>query len=79
MAEKFSQEYFREPWRGYGGSVVDVFNKLKAQKYEQPFKPAAEQFNGSGSYGNGAGKKYHLYFLTVTTVVHGQTVAYNFY
>jgi len=59
LAEKFSQEYFREPWRGYGGSVVDVFNKLKAQRYEQPFKPAAEQFNGSGSYGNGAGMRAH--------------------
>jgi len=59
LAEKFSQEYYREPWRGYGGSVVDVFNKLKSQKYEEPFKPAAEQFNGSGSYGNGAGMRAH--------------------
>ena len=25
------KEYFREPWRGYGGSVVEVFTKLKSK------------------------------------------------
>ncbi len=39
--------------RGYGQHVVDVFEKLRAQKFADPFKPAKNQFNGTGSYGNG--------------------------
>ena len=31
----------------------DVFRKLKAQNYSDPFGPASEQFDGTGSYGNG--------------------------
>ena len=31
LARKFHEEYFNEPWRGYGGSVVEVFTKLSAQ------------------------------------------------
>lgn len=46
-------EYFKEPKRGYGQNVVDVFYKLKNQKYEDVWRPAREQFDGSGSYGNG--------------------------
>jgi len=59
IAKNFSEEYFREPWRGYGGSVVEVFEKLRATNCEDPFKPASEQFAGSGSYGNGAGMRAH--------------------
>ena len=59
IAKNFTEEYFREPWRGYGGSVVEVFQKLKDSDCEDPFKPASEQFNGSGSYGNGAGMRAH--------------------
>lgn len=47
-------EYFKEPRRGYGGSVVDIFNKLKASKLEDIWLPAREQFSGLGSFGNGA-------------------------
>lgn len=47
------KEYFNNPRRGYGAQVVDIFHKLRAQKFEDPFGPAKEQFNGSGSYGNG--------------------------
>eukprot|EP00092_Neocalanus_flemingeri_P036244 GFUD01039461.1.p1 GENE.GFUD01039461.1~~GFUD01039461.1.p1 ORF type:complete len:366 (-),score=109.19 GFUD01039461.1:56-1153(-) len=59
IAKSFSDEYFNEPWRGYGGSVVEVFDKLRSTKCEDPFKPASEQFAGSGSYGNGAGMRAH--------------------
>ena len=31
MARKFQEEYFRSPHRGYGASVAEVFNKLRAQ------------------------------------------------
>ena len=47
------KEYFTHPRRGYGQQVVEVFHKLRAQKFEDPFGPAKEQFDGSGSYGNG--------------------------
>jgi len=59
IAKNFSSEYFKEPWRGYGGSVVEVFDKLRASNCEDHFKPAGEQFEGSGSYGNGAGMRAH--------------------
>ncbi|CAH1175613.1 unnamed protein product [Phaedon cochleariae] len=53
LARLFVNDYFKEPRRGYGQNVVDVFHKLKTSKFEDVFKPAAEQFMGSGSYGNG--------------------------
>ena len=33
---------------------MDVFAKLKRSDCVEPFKPGSEQFNGTGSYGNGA-------------------------
>jgi ADP-ribosylglycohydrolase len=33
--------------------VTEVFRKLNNQNLEDVWMPAAEQFNGSGSYGNG--------------------------
>ncbi|XP_028140272.1 ADP-ribosylhydrolase ARH3 [Diabrotica virgifera virgifera] len=53
LARLFVNEYFKEPKRGYGQSIVDVFRKLKNTKYEDVFKPAKEQFLGEGSFGNG--------------------------
>jgi poly(ADP-ribose) glycohydrolase ARH3 len=54
MAKRFTEEFFRQPKRGYGSNVVDVFYALKESEYEDPFGPAKNQFNGTGSYGNGA-------------------------
>lgn len=53
LAERFTAEYFREPDRGYGRAVTGVFEKLKESNFTDVYKPASEQFNGSGSYGNG--------------------------
>lgn len=53
MARLFVKEFFNEPRRGYGQGVVEVFHKLRANKFEDIYKPAAEQFFGLGSYGNG--------------------------
>ena len=54
MAKRFAVEYFKEPKRGYGNNVIDVFAALNRTHFERPFEPARQQFNGSGSYGNGA-------------------------
>ncbi|XP_044143583.1 ADP-ribose glycohydrolase ARH3 isoform X1 [Bufo gargarizans] len=54
LAERFTIEYFSDPDRGYGMGVVHVFEKLQSGKYQSVFTPAKEQFNGKGSYGNGA-------------------------
>lgn len=65
MARLFVQEYYKEPRRGYGANVVEVFHKLRATKFEDIYKPAKEQFGGSGSYGNGAAMRISpigLYF-----------------
>jgi len=53
MALKFGQAFEAEPDRGYGGNVVTVLEALKNPDIEDVYKPASEQFNGSGSYGNG--------------------------
>ncbi|XP_030747355.1 ADP-ribose glycohydrolase ARH3-like isoform X2 [Sitophilus oryzae] len=53
LAKLFVTEYFKEPRRGYGQSVVAVFEKLRNSKYTNIYQPANEQFDGSGSYGNG--------------------------
>lgn len=54
MARFFVKEYFTEPNRGYGANVTEIFKKLKNNKFDDIYKPAREQFGGSGSYGNGA-------------------------
>ena len=50
---RFVSEFYREPKRGYGANILEVFHKLKVQRFEDIWKPAKEQFDGSGSYGNG--------------------------
>ena len=63
LAKSFTDEYFREPWRGYGGSVVEVFKKLRDSECEDPYKPASEQFSGTGSYGKKRTLIFGKYFL----------------
>lgn len=53
LAQRFTTEYFEQPKRGYGSNVVDVFHALKKNNFEDPFGPAKDQFQGTGSYGNG--------------------------
>ncbi|XP_077992279.1 ADP-ribosylhydrolase ARH3-like [Glandiceps talaboti] len=53
MAQRFAEEYKREPHRGYGANVITVFDKLLDPSLEDVYKPARDQFDGSGSYGNG--------------------------
>ncbi|KAL5015687.1 hypothetical protein ScPMuIL_005276 [Solemya velum] len=53
MAERFSEEFFKEPHRGYGGSISHVFDQLRESNYLDVFGPGRKQFDGQGSYGNG--------------------------
>ena len=57
MAKRFADQFRKEPRRGYGGGVVDIFRqwlKHGVGDGEKVNKPSREQFNGSGSFGNGA-------------------------
>ncbi|XP_058454260.1 ADP-ribosylhydrolase ARH3-like [Malaya genurostris] len=54
LAKNFVKEYYKDPKRGYGAAVVDVFAKLRMSKLSDPLGPAQAQFGGTGSYGNGA-------------------------
>lgn len=54
LAKEYSTSYFKEPNRGYGAAVRQVFTLLRDTKYQDPYGPAANQFNGNGSFGNGA-------------------------
>nr|XP_032810543.1 ADP-ribose glycohydrolase ARH3 isoform X1 [Petromyzon marinus] len=55
MSQRFAKEYQKEPLRGYGAGVVTVFEKFQQRAYagDDVFTPAAEQFEGRGSFGNG--------------------------
>ncbi|KAK2187384.1 hypothetical protein NP493_167g02000 [Ridgeia piscesae] len=53
MASRFVSEFYKEPDRGYGGSIAAVFSKLEKSGCSDPFLPAKEQFDGQGSFGNG--------------------------
>lgn len=51
MSMRFAEGYQREPFRGYGANVVDVFSRvLRGHDWAET---ARSQFGGSGSYGNG--------------------------
>ena len=54
MAKKFADEYFNEPNRGYGAAVTTVFKRLREENPADETLPARDQFDGMGSYGNGA-------------------------
>ncbi|KAE8738141.1 hypothetical protein FOCC_FOCC016383 [Frankliniella occidentalis] len=54
IAKRFVTDFYTDTTeRGYGGHVTEVFRKLRDQQCADPMKPASEQFNGTGSYGNG--------------------------
>lgn len=54
MAKAFVQEFFKEPDRSYGAAVGTVFKRLRDTNPEDVTLPARSQFDGQGSYGNGA-------------------------
>lgn len=54
MAQEFVEEFFRDPHRGYGAAVGTVFERLRDENPDDVTLPARSQFDGQGSYGNGA-------------------------
>nr|CAH8841638.1 unnamed protein product [Trichobilharzia regenti] len=51
---KFATDYFEDgAHRYYGGTIGRVFTAMKKANYKDPYKYAAELFDGTGSYGNG--------------------------
>lgn len=52
LARAFADEFEAEPFRGYGRSVADVFDRVRRGITWD--EAAARQFGGEGSYGNGA-------------------------
>lgn len=65
---RFAEEYKKEPNRGYGMAVVNVFKKLLSPKCSDVFEPARAQFNGKGSYGNGGAMRVAGIPLTYSDV-----------
>lgn len=55
MANRFTKSFFNDKNRGYGGGVRDVFSSWANNgiNYENVYLPSTNQFDGSGSYGNG--------------------------
>lgn len=54
VAKEFTAEYFRDTYRGYGNAVEIIFRRLKGGGFKDILGPASNQFDGMGSYGNGA-------------------------
>ena len=80
LARRFTEEFYSEPNRGYGGGVIAVFRKLRKQDgFSEPLQPAREQFNGTGSYGNGAAMRVHPVALGCISNNTSHLVNYSFY
>ena len=54
MAHEIVKEFFKDRHRGYGQAVGTVFQRLRDEDPEDVTLPARHQFDGQGSYGNGA-------------------------
>ncbi|XP_065287507.1 ADP-ribosylhydrolase ARH3-like isoform X6 [Dermacentor albipictus] len=56
VARRFTEDFYQngEVKHEYGPKVRWVFAALAKEKYEDVYGPAKEQFDGAGSYGNGA-------------------------
>jgi len=56
MATCFAKQYQKEMDRGYGKEIVNIFDawNKEAVTVDNVFQPSLQQFNGTGSYGNGA-------------------------
>jgi len=54
MAKRFVDEFRKDPNRGYGSTVGEVFKHLHQSDYADPYGPAQLSFGGQGSLGNGA-------------------------
>ncbi|XP_075532478.1 ADP-ribosylhydrolase ARH3-like isoform X5 [Dermacentor variabilis] len=56
VARRFTEDFYQngEVKHEYGPKVKRVFAALAKEKYEDVYGPAKEQFDGAGSYGNGA-------------------------
>ena len=52
LAATFAAHYVREPWRGYGGGTASLLQAIARGEHWSDLAPA--QFDGSGSFGNGA-------------------------
>ncbi|KAF5396306.1 ADP-ribosylhydrolase like 2 [Paragonimus heterotremus] len=70
LAKEYAEDYFKDgTHRYYGGSVPKIFDALKKQNYESPYRFAAEMFNGTGSFGNGGAMRASpvaVYALTLS-------------
>jgi len=53
-ATRYKDEFFESPSRGYGPHVQYVFKSWKHNPDEELTEAARRQFDGAGSYGNGA-------------------------
>lgn len=56
VARRFTEEFYgnKDVKGEYGPKVRNVFAALVKARYEDIWAPSKEQFNGTGSYGNGA-------------------------
>ncbi|ELW65983.1 Poly(ADP-ribose) glycohydrolase ARH3 [Tupaia chinensis] len=75
MAQRFAQEYRKDPDRGYGAGVITVFKKLLSPKCRDVYEPARAQFNGKGSYGNGGAMRVAGISLAYSSVQDVQKFA----
>ena len=54
IAQSFQAHFIKSPDRGYGPGAAELMPTLLSKNPDDPFFEAAQMFNGTGSYGNGA-------------------------
>jgi poly(ADP-ribose) glycohydrolase ARH3 len=76
LAKRFCMEYFKQPRRGYGSGVVELFHHWRESDYEN-LESAKYSFGGCGSLGNGAAMRIapvtlyaHAVDMTTEQLVH---------
>lgn len=58
LAKRFTDRYFKEPKRGYGGTA-HVLHALRETEFADPLEPARVYHGGSGNWGNGSAMRIH--------------------
>jgi len=68
IAKSFQSHFAKGPERGYGPGAADLIPRILTENPADPFSEAAQMFDGTGSYGNGAAMRVSPVALFAPTI-----------
>ncbi|GGM48025.1 hypothetical protein GCM10012275_18850 [Longimycelium tulufanense] len=75
LAQRFAEAWRREPWRGFGGGIIEVFGLIHEGV---PWHRASRAiFGGEGSFGNGAAMRVAPVALVGRSLQHTVELGYR--